>query len=300
MTNDRKGYLTEFMRDFDFPDEAQSSASDALDKIFAVPECRGVLENVCRLYEKNREFDWSAAIDSAARLAELSSQNVFTVNLVVLVLLTEISKKHYTAEGVSEEIWRQNFKDLRYKCAECKLVKGVHGIFCPGWYDRFFNVTRFSFGKLQFETNDFGHEYSKNGLSLLPEDRVIYVHIPRTGEKLYPADVDDACLNASAFYKKKYGFERIVFVCHSWLLYPLNKQLLSANSNLYSFISRFDIIEEGESADYKDAWRLFDVEYNGDPEELPRDTSFRKAYYQRIKNREPLGWGFGVWIYDRG
>ena len=300
MTKDLKGYLCGFMREYGYDKEALSAASDACDAVFAAPACRDIFEDLRRLYEQNAKFDFSAVINSCEEIAKRSSVNVYTVNLVVLILLTEISKKHYAADGVPEDIRRRNFTDLKYKCTECKLVKGVWGIFCPTWYERFFNVTRFAFGKLQYELIDFGHEYEKNGLSISPEYQVINVHIPRTGEKLYPADVDDACLRASAFYKQKYGLERIIFVCHSWLLYPLNKELLSEGSNLYSFISRCDIIESCDGTDYKDAWRLFDVDYKGDPEVLPRDTSLRRAYYERIKNRKPLGWGFGVWIYDRG
>ena len=109
--------------------------------------------------------------------------------------------------------------------------------------------------------------------------------------------MDAACAEASAYFRKKYRNDRIVFACHSWLLYPENKRILSATSNLLSFISRFEVIDVEEDRTYHDVWRLFDKEYTGDPSDLPQDTSLRRAYAQRIKEHLPLGIALGVWIY---
>ena len=54
-----------------------------------------------------------------------------------------------------------------------------------------------------------------------------------------------------------------------------------------------------EDRTYSDVWRLFDKEYDGDPNALPQDTSLRRAYVQRIKNNEPLGIALGVWLYEK-
>ena len=299
MERNDKEYLSAFLRDYGYEPEAQAALMKAYDDVFSLPACREIGEDLRRLYGENRDCDFSAVLRGCERMAELSGVNVFTVNLLILILLTEVSKRHYAAEKIPEEIWRQNFADLKYKCAECRAVKGIWGTFVPWWYDRFFNVTRFAFGKLQFELMRFDHTYEKEGVILSPQDQAVNVHIPRTGEKLYPADVEDACSRADGFFRERFGLERTVFICHSWLLYPVNKQLLSKTSNLHDFISRFDLIDQGESADYSEVWRLFDTEYQGDPDRLPRDTSLRRAYAQRIKNGQPLGWGFGVWIYRR-
>ena len=111
--------------------------------------------------------------------------------------------------------------------------------------------------------------------------------------------VDDACAAASAFFKQRYGVKDVVFACHSWLLYPANKTMLSPSSNLYSFMSRFDVIDVQEDTEYKEAWRLFDKDYDGDPDDLPQDTSLRRAYAQRIKEGKPLGVALGVWVYKQ-
>ena len=152
---------------------------------------------------------------------------------------------------------------------------------------------------MQFETGRLGKSYEKQGVKLEPDDSVIYIHIPRTGERLLPEDVDASCAAASAFYRERYGVARVVFACHSWLLYPENGKILAPTSNLFSFISRFEIIDVTEDTEYKEIWRLFDKEYDGDADALPQDTSLRRAYVQRVKEHKPLGDALGVWIYEK-
>ena len=149
---------------------------------------------------------------------------------------------------------------------------------------------------MEFETDRLGKEYEGKGL--YPDDQVIFIHIPRTGKRLLPEDVDASCAAASAFFKERYGFKETVFACHSWILYPENKTILSKGSNLYSFISRFEIVDVAEDRSYKDVWRLFDKDYNGNADELPQDTSLRRAYAQRIREGKPLGVALGVWVYE--
>ena len=186
--------------------------------------------------------------------------------------------------------------DLKYTCDLCILMKDVYGTYCPEWYRGFFAAKRITFGRLQFESGQLGKPYEKGDLSLSPTDTVIYIHIPRTGERLFPADVDAACERASTFFKEKLHLTRVVFACHSWLLYPENKRILKEGSNLYDFISRFDVIDVTEDTSYHDVWRLFDMDYTGDLDALPQDTSLRRAYVQRMKEGKPLGEALGVYV----
>jgi hypothetical protein len=38
--------------------------------------------------------------------------------------------------------------------------------------------------------------------------------------------------------------------------------------------------------------------YKGNVDELPQDTSLRRAYAEWIRNGEPTGWGYGVFVYQ--
>lgn len=294
-----KNTMQSFMADYEYPAEAQTEIVNAFSSAFADKTAFENMQNYLSAYEQDCEKGVLEMQALCRVRAEKTQINVYPVYMSTLILLAEIAKKHYAEKGVSEDMWKKNFTDFRYKLYECKLVKGVWGNFVPDWNIRFFNVSRFTFGKLQFEIEKFGRTYDKNGVSLCAESKVINVHIPRTGKRLSPKDVDEACENAAAFFKEKYGIEQTVFVCHSWLLYPENKKMLQETSNLYSFISRFDIVDWEEYKDYKEVWRLFDTEYNPDLTKMPADTSLRRAYIERMQKGEKTGCGYGVFVYKK-
>ena len=294
---DRKAYLRNFLREFGFSDESKRCLEAAFDLVFARKDAVRLFDTIRRRFEKNPDEKFVYLTETSDKIAEKCAISRYTAYLLVLILLSESAKKVYAERGVSAEMWRRNMYDLRYTCEQCVLVRGTCGTDCPKWYGRFFAATRFTFGRLQFETGCLGKEYIKDGLVVHPDDRVIYIHIPRTGGKLTPEEVDASCAEASAFFRRKYGMTEVVFACHSWILYPENKKILSETSNLYSFISRFEIIDVAEDTLYGDVWRLFDTEYKGDADALPQDTSLRRAYVRRIKEHKPLGAALGVWIY---
>lgn len=285
------------MGDFDFPEEARAVLSEAYMQVFSDATNAKALTEVLEKYKTNKREGCVAAIALGKDLSARTNVHIYTLYALILTLLAEIAKVHYQNEGVSLTLWKENFVDLRYKLIECKLVKGVWGTFVPDWYFGFLDVSRFSFGKLQFERIDFGYSYSKNSLDLNEKTPVINMHIPRTGTRLTPKDVDEACEKAAVFFQEKYALEKVAFVCHSWLLYPENKQMLSPASNLYSFISRFDIVTVEEYPDYKEVWRLFDCDYTGDVSALPADSSLRRAYIERIKRGEKTGCAYGIFPY---
>ncbi len=294
----RKQYLCTFLHEFGYSTEAVTALTDAFDAIFGRAEGVRLYEDIRAHFIKAPDDRYTYLIEASDKIAETCRLSPCTVYLVVLMLLSDSSKVVYAERGVSEEMWRNNMRDLKFNADNCFLVKGIYGVIgSPRWYERFLAATRFTFGKLQFETGCLGREYEKDGLILSPDETVIYIHIPRTGESLYPADVDAACRAACDYYRTKFGLTKIVFACHSWLLYPENKRILSETSNLYSFISRFDIVDVEEDTTHKELWRLFDMDYTGDADALPQDTSLRRAYVKRLKENKPLGLALGVWLY---
>ena len=101
----------------------------------------------------------------------------------------------------------------------------------------------------------------------------------------------------SEFFKDAFGDNPMVFVCYSWLLFPRNKEVLSEQSNLYLFMSDYDVYEYGEYKDYSQVWRLFDMQYDGNVEHLPQNTSLRREYAEWIRTGQKMGWGKGVFVY---
>ena len=289
--------IKSFAEVFEYPTEATEEILDVFEKVFSNTQNVKELESCLQSYKSDCQKGFFELLALCARTAEEMQVNVYTLYMATLMLFAEVARKHYEKQGFSKELWKNNFMDLTYKLQECKLVKGVWGTFVPDWFFRFYNVSRFAFGKLQFESETFGREYEKNGVKLTKDSVVINVHIPRTGKGLFPQDVEDSCEAADRFYKEKLGLKQVVFVCHSWLLYPANKELLKPTSNLYSFISRFDLIEVEDYQDYREVWRLFDKEYTGDLSLLPADTSFRRGYIEKMRNGEKTGAAYGVFVY---
>ena len=298
MFQEYKTYLESFMTDFDFPTEARIELGEAYETVFSDVTLLQELANAFEIYRADKNKGFPELMGVCKQATNDKNVHIYVTCALVLVLATKISKVHYQAEQIPLSVWKSNFLDLKYKLIECKLVKGIWGIFVSDWYFGFLNVSRFTFGKLQFEIAKLGCDYHKNSITLTSESPVINVHIPRTGTGLTPQDVEDACAEAANFFKEKYAIEPVVFVCNSWLLYPENKKMLKPTSNLYSFISRFDVIRVKEYSDYKEVWRLFDCDYTGDVSRLPADTSLRRAYIDRIKRGEKIGSGYGVFIYN--
>jgi hypothetical protein len=244
------------------------------------------------LYKEDKKCDFKAV---RARMINVSSEagiHEYTGNLLLFMCLSKTLKEYYAEANLPEEMWFAAMNDLKWKLDECKEVQGICGTFVPEWYDRFFKLERFPFGRMQFEIVPFKKEYEKNGLSLKPDSEVINVHIPRTGSRLDRESMLASYKAAAEF------FGNSIFVCHSWLLYPRNKEILSPKSNLYAMISDYDVFEEGEYENHRDVWRLFDKMYKGNVDELPQDTSLRRAYAEWIRNGEPTGWGYGVFVYQ--
>ena len=292
-----KKYLLDFMEQFTYLEEARVVLLEAFDTLNKDEESYKVFKELLQRYEDDIRCDWKSM---RAHMKEISADtgiHEYVGNTLFVICLSKRMKQHYLDTGLSEDMWYSTMYDLKWKIAECKEIYDVFGVFAPEWYDRFWKLERFCFGKLQFELNSFDKVYEKNDISLKPDSPVLNVHIPRTGGKLDRESMLNAYSQASEFFKEKFGANPIVFVCKSWLLYPRNKEVLSEKSNLYAFISDYDVIEQGEYEDYSQAWRLFSVQYDGNVDHLPQNTSLRRAYAEWIRNGEKMGWGYGVFVY---
>ena len=60
----------------------------------------------------------------------------------------------------------------------------------------------------------------------------------------------------------------------------------------------FDIIETDTVAEGRCpfAWLIFGMEYTGDPEKLPENSSLQKAYKDALRRGDHLGRGYGVFF----
>ena len=288
-----KQYLNDFMVECEYLDSDREFLLDAYDKIQGNETAKSEFARLVAVYENDIHCDYYKGILVPAQNAgKLVGVHPYTSGLLIFMCMTKHLKELYIERGISLDIYKKSVLDLKYKLDECKTVRGIIGSFVAWWFPGFFDLTRFGLGRLQFEVSNFGHEYEKNGHKLTKDSKAIGIHIPRDGTPFDEASCIEAYKMAKEFFKEVEGEEK-PFICHSWLLYPKLKDVLPRTSNVYRFLTSFDIFAYKNDKSRKDLWRLFDtMEQN--PDKLPADSSLRRAIVDHLKNGGTLGSGHGI------
>lgn len=289
-----KPYLTQLFEVCEFAKCDADELSAVYDRVVANETANDCFLKAYEEYEQPT-CDYGRMIALADDAAKALDVHEYTTELLVFCCLSKRLRERYRERGIDEAVFWNSMVDLRCKADECRAVKGVCGSFVAWWFEGFFNMTRFAFGRLQFELVPFERHYEKDGKRLSPDSKVINVHIPRTGTPLVKDSCDEAYRRAAAFFADQIEGD-IAFVCHSWLLYPENETILTKKSNIVRFMKQYDILDVGIDKNKADLWRLFDTEEQH-PDRLPTDTTARRLYVQHIKAGGKLGWGFGVFFY---
>ena len=294
-----KTYALSFMTEIGFDDEAVEALSSDLERMLAEPESKAILEKQVALYETDVKRNYGEILSETDKAAEIAGVHKYSAELLIFILFSKRLRELYKQNGISDKIWFDSMCDLKWKLWECKAVKGSWGSFVAGWFPGFFNLTRFALGRLQFEIVEFDGEYEKDGKKLKKGDKVINVHIPRTLTPLDKESRDDAYAQAAEFFRDMTDGAPIAFVCSSWLLYPEAEKILPAHSNIRGFMADYDIIRSkvDEEGDYHNMWRLFDMDFTGDFNDYPEDSSLRRAYKKFLLDGNRTGSGYGVFFY---
>lgn len=285
-------YLNTFMSKCAFPEEDREILCNAYRNIQSNPSASGKLLEILNLYEESIHCDYKRILELSKQIAAECELHPYTTDLLVFLCLLPQTERAYESKGFSKELFYHTMADLRYKLEECRIVKGICGSFVASWFPGFFELNRFTLGRLQFEILNFGFSYERNGVLLTPDTKVLNVHIPRDGTRLDR----DRCLEsfsmAKEFFKDQYGFIPAA-KCHSWLLFPKNKELLSEHSNTVQFMELFDIFDWHYTLEKDDLWRFFDTDEQN-PNRLPTDTHLRQVYVAYLKQGGRTGCGYGV------
>ena len=291
-----KKQVSDYMHHLQFPTDAQADLLAALDKICADGTSFAAVSEIAATYSADFHCHFTPILAQMRELCERLDIHTYTGDLLLYLCLADILRAHYRARGIEEEIFWRSVADLSYKLEECRLVHGINGSFVGSWFAGFFKLERFALGRLQFELTYFKKPCTCHGIPLPVGTKAISVHIPRTGTRLDHAQVQKAYEMAKAFFADEFLNVPTVFTCSSWLLYPWNLEILSPTSNLRTFIADYEIVRSGDYDDYSALWRLFDCSYTGNPDDLPQDSSLRRAYAARVKRGEPTGYGVGVFF----
>jgi hypothetical protein len=209
-------------------------------------------------------------------------------------MLTKRLRELYKEKNISDKIWFDSVSDLKWKLWECKAVKGIWGSAVGVWYYRFFDMTRFALGRLQYEKRAFSQPVYKDILKT--GDTVLNCHIPSSGP-LTADSVTDSLKSAYAFFREVRVGDLMPVVCHSWRLYPPHRALLGNNAR--AFHDLFDVIDEKPSEGNGDFWRIFNVPFSQEALSTAReDTSLRRRFKSFLAKGNTMGNGYGVLLFD--
>ena len=284
-----------------FPIEAQSVFIDAMDIISADSGATSWLKDLIEQYEISEDsFDYKGMLLEWEAIGTELGIHQHTFDLLIFLCLCEPLRIHYSERGIDEKIWLDSIMDLRYKLEECRLVYGTVGTFVAPWYSGFFDMTRFALGRLQFEITYTKEEYSVLGACVPINSPAINIHIPRTGTRLDHNEVLNSYRAAADWFSAIFPEGEALFTCNSWLLDPWNLTVLDPTSNLANFINDFEIVQVYSYENYNELWRLFDCNYTGDSKDLPRDSSLRRAYANRVERFEQTCGGRGFFRLKNG
>ena len=291
---DYQAYIGEICDTLLFPAEAKETMEQAWKKICANTAAKETFLKWPLVYEADGEMNYKEVLKSADAAAKEAGIAAYTADLLIYLLMTAHLKERYQEKGISEQIWLDSCMDLNWKLHECRKMYGIWGSFVSWWFDGFFEMTRFALGRLQFELMDFPESYEKTG-HVRPEGmtKVINMHIPSCGP-LKREDCEASFRQAAAFFADAFPGEEIAFFCESWLLYPRHREFLSPDSGIVQFMSFFDIYktEEGDG----DLWRIYNREYDGNPEALPEETTIQRGYRKLLLSGGHAGYGEGIFF----
>ena len=295
-----KNYLNDFYGEFDYPLEARDALNAAYLAIESDEKALELLNKILDGYTATRTVDNSELIPTCNEIAELAGVSEMTVKLLALICLSRPLRAYYAEKGLEDALWYSAMSDLKWKLIECHLVKGVWGTFVAdcGWFSRWYDITRFALGRLQFEIIKFNREYEKDGKRLTPDSKVINVHIPRTGTPLNHDEILASYEQAKKMFADEFTDAPMAFRCSSWLLFPEHRKILHEKSNILKFMSDFDIFAEDYYPEGKNDtyWRIFDCPLETPLKELPEDSFLKRAYKKHLLEGGRLGYGVGVFF----
>lgn len=289
-------YLPDLMELLDFPAEARTTLCSAGKVLMEKHE--KALTELCAGYMENPEENGGEVFERLDKLAEDCGIHSYTASLVFLCWNAQELHERYRVRGISDEIFHDTMMDLHYKLAECRNVYGIWGVFTRNWDAGFYSLSRFALGRLQYEFDNFrGESYTAGGITVKKGDRALIMHIPSAGP-LTKELREDSYRRAYEFYRGEFPGKPVLFTCHSWLLYPPHDQMLPKTSNVVSFMHDFDPIFSKETDTFSDAWRIYGADAQKPIDQLPRNTSFQRAYADWLQSGHKAGVGYGAFLFD--
>lgn len=220
--------------------------------------------------------------------ADLSDQ----AKTVMLFLLLSLEEYHGGAWAkYPRDVFIYTIADFTLFVKFYEEATGEEGYGKGAWPIHYAEARIFRLGAFEFEI-----------ISEADKKRV-EMHIPEDAE-FTPQALKNSLELKNAFFKKYLPeWNDIPIECHSWLLSPALKDMLSEGSKILWFQSLFDIFDTDSENNFYMQF-LFDLEYiqwcNGyDLTKLPEKTSLQRKMKQFVINGGKPGIGLGYLVPSR-
>lgn len=291
-----RSYLQEFFVTYQYQPEGAQSLLAALDQILdhevLAPVFLGAVEEYARAAPEVSEQ--VSALMQRVHTAVLGTDLCpEAADLLFYLLCMKHLKQRYEDAKLPMAYFRGVADDLRAKLHECYALKGIWGTFVASWFSRWFSLGRFAIGRLQYECIPIPESYCPEGYAHLAGQPAVNVHIP-SGRPLICQEIRDSMAAAAAFFAPKFPDGKVLFICHSWLLFPGHLEMLPPSSGIRAFMEEFSVAGAYDDPAGDDLWRIFYTENVRDPEALPQNTSLQRAYVRWLKDGKTPGGGFGL------
>lgn len=295
-------YLTSFMGEIDFPQEAQEALLIDLKKVIECDVSREMFFAPIERYEKGeidhlRPYIFKEKNSPLKRVKELTGIHEHTLDLLFFLCATPALEKRYEKKGLPRELFVDAMRDLKCKLIECKKVYDVWGSFVAFWFDGWFDMTRFALGRLQFEIKKMFTFFVCGGRLIYPGKRYLNLHIPSSGA-LNHDEVIASYKRAYEFFAPQFEEKDILFVTMSWLLFKEHRKMLPVTSNVIKFMDDFKIVLNFKDPKNGDFWRIFNKNYDKKLTDYGAQTTLQKAYEKHIKSGKKMGGAIGAFTYD--
>ncbi len=294
-------FIKDFMNRYSYPEEAQKVFLEIGSRLDSESDFAEEFDGIVNEFMFPTADDLGEALEKVTKLAEEKNINEYSLHFVFLLNCLPILKERYAEAGLSEELFYNTMADLGYKLKECMDCEEVSGTFVAGWNHGFFDMTRFTYGRFQYEIREFSFEkdfVTSCGKVLKNGDKYINFHIPSSGVSLTDDVRLDSYKKAYNVYKHLFPDGNVIFGCGSWLLFPRHKEFLPEKSNILKFMSDFELISYEEKENFNDGWRIFGKDSDLPIEQLPRTNSLQKAYADWFAAGNKGGSGFGIIVFD--
>ena len=203
--------------------------------------------------------------------------------------------KWFCEEGISEEVYMLNMRDIAIWANAYEKKNGCPGLREAGWISLSLRGKLFRLGRLQFEPMELEKEIKTENNTYPQGMKVLNVHIPEDG-KLSKDACQEAFEKAEVFFKDRGFTGENVYVCESWLLSPVLKHFLGEESNIIDFQNRFEVYDIVYP--FRQAEERIFGDILEDRQAYPETTSLQRSFKGWLmEHPEDIGMGVGVFQY---